>query len=49
MILYTIYNYWLLKLVFDNARHLFKQFVSPGLAQKIMSSFYCKHTVEIDL
>lgn len=49
MIRHTIYNDRLLVFVFDDARHVFEYLFSPGFLQQILSAFYCKNILNVDL
>lgn len=49
MVFHAIDNVWLVSIVLDNARHIFKHFLSPFLVQEILTSVHGKDDLNVDL
>ena len=49
MIFHAIDDDGFLSLVLDNPRHIFEDFLSPFLVQKILASLHSKNDLDVDL
>jgi hypothetical protein len=49
VIFHTVYDDRLMSLVGDDAAHIFKDLLAPGLMEEVLSSLYSKNDLNIDL